>query len=111
EALLHAAFNDVLEVDDAECLTVLRDDERRASAARNHLDGGADFFRDAAAVLLEKGRDGIGGTFANDASVEIDARHSSHRGEGNKLGLRLIELPPAQTIELFGENDNRATFG
>ena len=109
EALLHAAFDDVLQVDDAESEVVLGDDERRAARLRDALDDRVELVGDSAPVLGDELLDRVGGALAEAAAVEVDAAHPGRGREGHE-GV-LAELLLAQAEPLLGEHDDRAAFG
>ena len=68
EALVHAALDDVLEVDDAEREVVARDDERRAALLGDPLDLRVELGRRAPTVLDDEVFDSVGGALADQRS-------------------------------------------
>ncbi len=112
EALLHAALDDVFEVDDAERGAVFSDDERCASDACDlfnffaHADGkaraaalqGSDAMASAAPLRMMR-------------AVKVDAGHARLRGEGNELGVHCAQFAAAEAVLFLGEDDDGATFG
>jgi hypothetical protein len=74
EPLLDAAFDDVLELDDAEHGRAVGHDERRRALLRDVVHDGADSGRERASQPSDVGLDGVGGALAN-----LGARSCSRR--------------------------------
>ena len=108
EALVHAALDDVLQVDDAERPVVPRDDERRAALLGDALHDPVELRRRAAALLGDEPLDGVGGALADQRAVQVDAAHPRLRAERDELVL--AELALAQAEPLLREHDDRAAF-
>ena len=126
EALADAAFDDVLELDDAEQLAVLGHRKRRASGLGDPLGDGVD-------LPLELGADrGLarGGGAATDRlrrlevidhrvdraladprAVDLDTAHPALRGERDELGAELVNVAAADAVFLLGQHHDRAAFG
>src|SRR5262249_61284421 len=83
EALLDAALDDVLEVDDAEHLAARRHGQRRAARARDALDGTGQLARRR---LADIGQDRIHRALADGGAVEVEAAHARLRTEPAELG-------------------------
>ena len=81
EALLDAAFHDVLQLDHAEHARPVRDDERRGAPARDGLDQHLHLARKAPAQRLDVRLHRLGGAFADLPAFEVDAAHSRLRRE------------------------------
>ncbi len=110
EALLDAALDDVLEVDDAERPVVAGDHERRAALAGDAVDGRVDLGRHLAAALLDEVAHGIGRALADDRAVHVHAAHAGRGRERHELGFDGRELVLAHA-ELLGQDDDRAALG
>ena len=128
EALADAAFDDVLEMNDAERAPALRDDERRAAGAGDALNDGGELLRHAAALRDNPRLDGFGGALANLSHVrltvrpaarggeggaldhEIDSRHPRLRGEGHEHRLLRRQLAAAETVLLLRQDDDRTAL-
>ena len=109
---LHAALDDVLQVDDAEHEVVLRDDERRAAGAGDRCRrSSSSSAGDAAALLLDEALDRVGGALAELLPFDVDAAHPRRRREGDERRLVLAELALAQAEPLLREHDDRAALG
>jgi hypothetical protein len=109
--LADAAFDDVLEVHDAERLIALGDDERRPAFARDAIDLLPHFDRQRPTLLGKVTLDRIGRPFADPPAVEIDARHAGLRREGNERRFVRRELASANPVLLLREHDDGAAFG
>ena len=64
-----------------------------------------------AAQLFHEIRDGAARAFAQHAAIDIHAAHARVSGERNEVGFVLRHFAAAQTVLLFGQNDNGAALG
>ena len=87
EPLGDAGLHGVLEVDDAEHVRALGDDERRAAALRDALDDAGEVGGHVTAVLLDPAHDRVGRALADRPVVPLDAAHAGLRGERHELGV------------------------
>ncbi len=110
EALLHAAFDYVLEVDDAHGAAVFGDDEWCAAGAGDGFHGAPNFLRQFSAVFDEVAGDRVDGAFADAATVNFYTGHAGGCGEGDELGVELCELTPTEVELLLREHDDAAAF-
>ena len=111
EALPDAALHDVLELDDAEHLGAVGDDERRRARLGDGVDRAADVGGDGAAELPDVGLDRVGGALADLAAVQVHAAHPRLRGEGDERRAELLDLALADAVLLLGEDDDAAALG
>ena len=109
EALVHAALDDVLEMDDAEREVVACDHERGPTLLGDLLDRCVDLGRRAAAVLGDERLDGVRRTLADHRAVHVHAAHARGRAEGDELVLSQLAL--AQVEAFLREHDDRPSFG
>ena len=57
-------------------------------------------------MALDKGLDGFGRSLADLMLGEIDPAHARSRGERDEGGAELVNVPPAQVVQLLGEHDD-----
>ena len=103
EALLDAALDDVLQVDDADRFLVAHHGQRRATRTRDVVGDERQGGRGVAALLPDPVGDGIDGALSDPLTVPVDAAHSRLRREGHEVGLGLADVPVAEA-ELLREN-------
>jgi len=111
KALAHTSLHNVFEVDDAQRVTVLGHHQRSASTARNPVNRLPHLSRHTVAMLLEVLHDGVDSTFADKASIEIDAGHARGRAKGDELGVLVGEITATEPIAFLGQHHDRAALG
>src|SRR5207253_1522923 len=111
ETLLHAAFDDVLQLDHAQDVATPGDDERCAALLGDPVDRRAHRRRETAAPRVNVGIDRVGGALADLGAVEVHPAHARLRGEGDKVRVQLVNLPLADAVFFFGEHDDAAALG
>ena len=113
ETLADAGLDDVLEVDDAEDLRSLGDDERRAACRGDGIDGRRTPPTGVRAALgRDVGEDRSGRALAHTAAVDVDAAHPGLRREGDPHGVqeRALVAGP-QPVHVLAQHDDRAALG
>src|SRR5262249_49653830 len=111
ETLLHSAFDDVGQCDDAEDAAVFGDEQGSSASVGDIGDGLLHRVGDFVAALGDVFRDRVGRALADLCSVEIDAGHARLRGEGNERRIEIAEFAAAEPVLFFYENDDGAAFG
>ncbi len=89
EALVHAALDDVFEVNDSEREVVLRNDQRRAAGAGDLVHLLVKPLRDLSALFDDPALDRLGRTLPVLAPVHVDAAHPGGRGERDECRVEL----------------------
>src|SRR5207302_8123305 len=95
KALLDAALDDVLQLDDAENTFAISDDERRAALLGDAVHVAADRRRKSPSPFANVGFDGIGSALADAPAVQIDAAHARLGRERNERRPQLRDFAAA----------------
>ena len=111
DALLHSAFDDVFQVDDAEQALPVGTRPSGVPPLREmrSLDL-LEIGRDFAAALDDELADRVGGALAKLAAFEVDAAHSRVGREGNERRFVFRNVPAAKAVFLLGEDHDRAAL-
>src|SRR5262249_53599254 len=110
EALLDAAFHDVLELDDAEHAGAIGDEQRRTAAARDLLRRRLHALRKRRAERFDVLLNGIRRALAHLAIPDVDAAHARMRGERYEARVQRAQVALAQLEALLREHDDAAPF-
>src|SRR5215813_78466 len=97
-------------MNDAECDSILCNDERRATTLRNVFNYSRQLARHVLAEAVQILVDCIGSAFAHFTSVVINTGHARLRRERNEVRFMRRELAPTQSILFFCQDDDRTTF-
>src|SRR4029453_464821 len=95
---------------DAERLTAFSDDQRRAALAGDALCFARHPFGQAAAVESDVCGDRLDRALSDSPAVEIDAAHPRLGREGNKCGMKLVDIAAAEAVFLLGKDHNAPAF-
>src|SRR6185503_4273884 len=87
------------------------DHERGSALARDALDDGSQFSGSDRAGVSKISFNRIGGAFPDLQPIEINARHASLGGEGNKFRLKRAQFAATQSVLFFRQDDNRSALG
>ena len=109
EAVADALLDDVLQVDDAEDLDALGDDERRAAARRHAFDDGVEPGGHLAALLDHPALHRLRGALAHRLTVEVDAAHAGLGGEGDSVAWPTSRSRMSKRS--LASTDDRAALG
>ena len=104
QPLLHPAFHDIFQVDDAKQAIPVGHGERRATLPRNSITHVLNVAGNIAATLRDKRANCIGGSLPKLPSFEVDPAHARVGGEWNELGLALRNMAAPQSIPAFGQD-------
>src|SRR5439155_27245367 len=111
ETLTHSALDDVCQGDHPEHAPILSHQEGRAASIGNVGDALLGFVWHLVATLRDIFRYRFRSTFADLQPIEVDAGHSRLSRKGNESRVAITELPSAQAIFFFSEDNDRTTLG
>ena len=109
-ALLHATFHNVLQMNDAQEAISVCHRERGAAVARDLIAHFLDFCGHLSSVLANELADRFSRSLAEPPSLKIRTTHSCVSGERNETGLALGNMAPSEAVLLFSQNDHGAAF-
>ncbi len=111
EALLHPAFDDVLEVERADHPVPVGDDERSAAFAGDARHVVLYLVGKRATLRSHELGHRVGCSLADRAAaLEVEPRHARPGGEGHEVRAHLMEITSTKAELLFGQDDDGATF-
>src|ERR1035437_253632 len=117
KAFLDAAFDDVLEMNDAEHFLAVCDDERRAAGPGNLVHGIQNYLRENTAFAVNQDAHGFRRAFADAPCglavnrCEIHAAHARLRSERDELRVGRRDFASAQTKFFLRQHHDTAAFG
>jgi len=109
EALLHAALDDVLEMNHAERRPALATTSGVPPARSDSLDRGGKLRRSVPHCEMTIARR-VASTLADLAIVEVHARHARLRRERDERGVLRRQLTAADAVLFLSEHDDRAAL-
>src|SRR6185312_5242089 len=110
KALPHTTFDDIFQMNDAQCTTVFGDYQRGTTASSYLANGFTYLIRHLRPMLGKILRDCINRALANTAAIHFDPAHTCNSRKWYELSIRLRQLTGAKVIFFLREDDDGAAL-